>query len=61
MIDKAETEPDLLTKKQTAARIGVSERTLDRWALDGEGPPRRRVGGRCYYVRTKLEAWLEEL
>jgi len=33
-----------LTKKQFAAQIGKTERTVDRMALNGDGPPRTRIG-----------------
>src|SRR4029450_11580790 len=44
-------ENRLLSRKELAAALGVSTRTVDRWIRDGEGPPatlrrgRRRRGG----------------
>ena len=34
----------MLTRKQTAEYLAVSEATLDRWARDRKGPPFLKIG-----------------
>jgi excisionase family DNA binding protein len=36
----------MLTRKETAEYLAVSEATLDRWAQDGKGPPFLKIGRR---------------
>jgi hypothetical protein len=38
-----------LTKRQTAAKHGVSPRTIDRWVELGILEPPRKVRQRCYF------------
>jgi hypothetical protein len=38
-IRAAEKMPKLLTPEQVAKALSVTERTLERWRLTGEGPP----------------------
>lgn len=38
VLDAAEGMPKLLKPEQAAASLGVSERTLERWRMTGEGP-----------------------
>ena len=51
--------PDLMTGDETAADIGVNPKTLQRWAREGRGPRRVRIGNRVYYFRPEVQAWLE--
>lgn len=48
---------DVIGKKEAAKILGVSESTLDRWAKEGRGPKRTRVGGRVRYLRAEVEAF----
>ena len=50
--------PELMTLGPASQFLGVSVRTLRRWAKTKEGPPRRLVGKRYYYVREALKEWL---
>ena len=72
--DKASTSPNgpaltanqvrsgerFLTKPQFAALLQVSERTLDRWLLDGDLPPETRltIGGCVRFRPVALEQWI---
>jgi excisionase family DNA binding protein len=47
-----------LRRQDVAARLGVSVRTVERWALDGGGPPMVVVGNIRFYPESDLEAWL---
>ncbi len=39
----------------------ISERTLERWRRRGEGPPYLKLGGRCVYRMTDIEAYEEQV
>ena len=49
-----------LTKRQFAALLQVTERTIDRWLLDGELPSESRVniGGSVRFRPLVLEQWI---
>jgi hypothetical protein len=47
-----------LTKKQLAQQIERTERTLDRMFLNGERPPRTKIGRTTLYRREAVLAWL---
>ena len=47
-----------LTAKDVAARIHVSEKTLERMRRDGDGPRYVKAGRRCLYRVQDLDAWL---
>jgi hypothetical protein len=49
---------DYLDKDQAATELGICGRTLDRWHVLGEGPPRVTMGRRILYRRSSLTAWL---
>jgi excisionase family DNA binding protein len=52
-------ENRLLSRKELAAVLGVSTRTVDRWIRDGEGPPATLLpGGRRRWRWGDVEAWL---
>jgi hypothetical protein len=51
---------DYLGKKQLAAQLKTSARTLDRWALTGDGPPATKIGRRTFYRVTSVLQWLHE-
>ena len=48
-----------ITKSQFAQMFGKTARTIDRWALTGDGPPRVQIGRVVLYSRTSVEAWLK--
>lgn len=47
-----------MTRRDAAAYLGVTEKTMAMWALQGKGPPIARVGGRCHYFKEKLDAFI---
>ena len=51
----------LLTRKQVAAELEVTERTIARWDAEGIGPPRVSYGKgkRIRYRRADVLKWLE--
>jgi predicted DNA-binding transcriptional regulator AlpA len=49
----------ILTKRQSAERIGRSVRHLERLISEGEGPPLVRLGARAIGIdEDDLEAWI---
>jgi hypothetical protein len=49
---------DFLTKKELATELRRNPRTLDRWQILGEGPPRTLVGRQVLYRRASVVRWL---
>jgi DNA-binding transcriptional MerR regulator len=49
--------PPVLIQKETAARLGVSVRTLNTWLRTGYGPAPTRIGGVLLYDRAVVEAF----
>lgn len=47
-----------LTKAQTARRLNVTVRTLDRWYRQGTGPNRYNNGEIIRYERIEVDAWV---
>lgn len=54
----SELQP-LLDSQQVANLLGVPQRTLDRWAYVGSGPPYLRLGRHRRYDPADLRAWLD--
>jgi hypothetical protein len=51
---------DLLTPRDTAARLGVKPVTLTDWRYRNRGPAWVRVGRLIRYPAAALDAWLAE-
>jgi hypothetical protein len=47
-----------LDRKAAAVYIGVSDRTLENWAVRGGGPRFIKASRRVIYRRRDLDAWL---
>ena len=53
--------PDGRMSRRDAARyLGLKERTLAAWAMEGKGPPVVRVGSRCFYRRKDIDDFIED-
>jgi excisionase family DNA binding protein len=53
--------PQLITRKQLADVLGLSERTLCNWATDGRYElPYVKIGSKVMYRRSDVERWLEK-
>ncbi|WP_223628649.1 helix-turn-helix domain-containing protein [Microbacterium sp. EST19A] len=50
----------LLSSKEVAALLGVSEPTLSRWRSSGDGPPVLVVKGIFRYRPESVEQWVKE-
>ena len=49
---------ELLTTKQAAEILGISDRTLESMRLKGTGPVYTLVGKLVRYPKAKLDEWL---
>jgi predicted DNA-binding transcriptional regulator AlpA len=49
---------DLLRREELAQLLKVSCRTLDRWHVMHCGPPRVRIAGTVFYLRSSVISWL---
>ena len=54
-----EDPPVFLTVREAAALLRVSEITLGRWRIEGNGPRYRKFGRRVLYARSDLLAWAD--
>ena len=50
--------PMLLTARELSARLGVSLRTIWRWAADGSLPEAVDLPGDLRWLTSEIEAWL---
>jgi excisionase family DNA binding protein len=51
---------NIMTAQELADYLGISTRTLSRWAKDGKGPPRVKQNGFICYRREAVDRWLVE-
>lgn len=47
-----------MTRKDAAKYLGRAEKTLAMWNLEGKGPPSLLVGGRRFYFKNALDAFI---
>lgn len=47
-----------MTREDAARYLGMKPKTLAMWALQGKGPPSVRVGGRRFYFKDALDAFI---
>jgi len=52
------TTKTLIDTETLAERIELSERTLEKWRVQGRGPAYLKLGGRVLYDLREVEAWL---
>jgi hypothetical protein len=55
---EASAGDDLLVTTEAAKRLGVAPQTLSRWRCEGRGPDYLKVGGKVFYARSDLDAFL---
>ena len=51
-------QPHYLNRKDAAAHVGLSGRTLEKLAIEGGGPPFSKVGTRVLYNVELLNEWM---
>ncbi len=47
-----------MTREHAATYLGLKPKTLAMWAMEGKGPRAHRVGGRCFYYKHDLDAFV---
>ena len=47
-----------MTRADAAKYLGYEPKTLAMWALQGKGPRSTRVGGRVFYFKDHLDAYI---
>ncbi len=47
-----------LTRKDAAKYLGRAEKTLAMWEMERKGPPSVLVGGRRFYFKDSLDAFI---
>ena len=47
-----------MSREHAATYLGLKPKTLAMWAMEGKGPRAHRVGGRCFYYKHDLEAFV---
>ena len=57
--EQAASAPVFLTVREAAALLRLSEITMARWRIEGNGPPHYKFGRRVVYARSDLIAWTE--
>ncbi len=50
--------PRLNSEKEEAARLNLSERTLQAWRTRGDGPPFLKLGRSVRYSPAAVDNWL---
>lgn len=56
---KIANNPDLFSGPELSDYLGLHDKTLERWAREGRGPRRFRIGQRAYYHRQDVDNWIE--
>ena len=51
--------PSYLAQAEAPEFLRVSGRTLERWRLEGSGPPYIKAGRRLLYSVSDVESWLQ--
>jgi hypothetical protein len=57
-VKRRPADPDLLTREEAAAHIGVSPGSLAHWSAGDRGPTMRVIGRRSYYTVADLDEWV---
>ncbi len=49
-----------LTREDAARYLGLQPKTLAMWTMQGKGPKSVRVGGRIFYFKADLDAFIDD-
>ncbi len=60
MPSKSNLLDEYLQPAELAAELNVCTKTLDRWRVEGSGPPITKIGRKPYYSKTGVDIWLRE-
>ena len=56
---EAGDERQLLGERRVAEMLGCSPRTLQRWRMEGKGPPSTKIGRKVFYELNDLQEWID--
>jgi hypothetical protein len=48
-----------MTRADAATYLGYAEKTLAIWSGQSRGPKGTKVGGRCFYYKDDLDAFIQ--
>jgi predicted site-specific integrase-resolvase len=51
----------LVRRLDACVMLGIVPRTAHEWSVRGYGPQPRRIGGRVYYLKSEIDAFLQEV
>ncbi len=60
MQSKSNLLDEYMAPAELAAELNVCTKTLDRWRVEGSGPPITKIGRKPYYSKTGVVIWLRE-
>ena len=49
----------LYGEHRVAEMLGCSLRTLQRWRMEGKGPPSTKIGRKVFYELNDLQEWID--
>lgn len=49
-----------MTREDAARYLGLQSKTLAMWTMQGKGPKSVRVGGRIFYFKADLDAFISD-
>jgi len=58
-MEKRKVTQRFYTTKDAATYLGLAQRTLQKYRVDGSGPKFRKVCGHSFYDVADLDAWVE--
>ncbi len=58
-MEKRKVMQRFYTTKDAATYLGLAQRTLQKYRVDGSGPKFRKVRGHSFYDVADLDAWVE--
>ena len=58
-MEKRKVTQRFYTTKDAATSLGLAQRTLQKYRVDGSGPKFRKLRGHSFYDVADLDAWVE--
>lgn len=60
LLSEQAAQPRYLNTRQASELTGIATVTLERWRVDGEGPPYVKLGRLVKYRRADLDEFMEQ-
>lgn len=58
-VDPHDTIPFWMDQQDLCRYVSISGRTVDNWVLQQGFPPGRMRGGKLFWKRTEVDAWMD--